>query len=823
MQRKLRTLLILSVIMLSSGMFFASLSLSGTLVKIQMENWRQSYGYADIIIHRTEGSPSPFFHLNGALQYRKDMDYIIGEISGFGTYVRPDGGKTGVLLKGMDFDQLQRLTPLVVAEQRGFYPFGGMKAVISTRTAEKYGLKTGDSMKFEINGTMQKFLISAIVRPSGPFTGETETICAVVPGSTLSALYNARGKVDMIYVKLLNPEKKQRYLYLLSQEYKRYRVEEPFTEWEIKKETDRTAAPVIIVTVILSFMCIYIIHTTYKIIILERMPVIGVFRSIGGSRLSTNFLLLLESLFYGFGGGLSGCVFGTGLLYAITAFTGMKGAIQLAPMLDFKIINFLYTIAAALVLAATGSLLPILQAMKLPIKDIILGTFKEKNASSGSGLFLGAALLAISLTLPFCRALKQALAVSTLCMPALLLAVNLLVPHMLNSALKLADRCNIPWVSFQLAVKNLRWNRNARNNISLLIIGLSSFYMISTVNMSQMLEIQNRFGRILSDMTMHMEKTDKAALALISSLPGIKDTLGCFYSERIEVEGKEEPIWHLISVNEKFPAFFKIKSPQGSDVLKTLNTGRNLLLTEALGQRLGVSPGDILVLKLPAVRGSHSYRKYCVTGFFDTIHPGQWSYALISEKNFKEDLPSSFFGQVYIQAQSSPEAVQNLLKTEFAGRKPQIELTKDLKVTAVEANQQLFMILEGYTLLTMITGLYGILNNSVISFLQRKRQLAVYRSVGMSGLQINGMLLTEAVVQGLFGGLLGIAAGVAATWIIVPQILKALSIESALYLSPTPVLHCLAAAAISLLPAVIEPVRQTFKMDLVKAIKCEQE
>ena len=93
----------------------------------------------------------------------------------------------------------------------------------------------------------------------------------------------------------------------------------------------------------------------------------------------------------------------------------------------------------------------------------------------------------------------------------------------------------------------------------------------------------------------------------------------------------------------------------------------------------------------------------------------------------------------------------------------------------------------------------------------------------MRGLQINGMLLTEAAVQGLFGGFLGIAAGVAATWIIVPQILSALSIENALYFSPIPVLHCLAAAAISLLPAVIEPVRQTSKLDLVKAIKCEQE
>jgi len=823
MERKLRTLLILSVITLSSAMFFASTSLSGSLVKIQMENWRQSYGYADIIIHPDKSSPSSFFHLNGAMQYLKDMDYVIGEVSGFGTYINHEGSETGVRLKGMDFDQLQKLTPLTVAEENGLYPFAGMKAVISTRTAEKFRLKTGDYLKLEINGNMHRFNISAIVRPAGPFIGEADAICAVVPRSTLSSLYNVRGKADMIYIKLSNAEKKQRYLYLLSQDYKRYTVEEPFTEWELKKETDRTATPVIIVTVILSFMCVYIIHTTYKIIILERMPVIGTFRSIGGSRLSTNCILLLESLFYGLLGGLSGCILGIGLLYAITALSGITPSGQLTAVLNFKTENLLYTLAAALFLAATGSILPIIQAMKLSIKDIIFGSLKEKNTMSSSGLLLGSGLLAISLALPFAIEYKQALAIYTLCIPALLLAVNLLIPHILDKTLSLMDKCLFPGISVRLAIKNLRRNRNARSNVSLLIIGLSSLYMISIINTSQVQEIDQRFSRTLFDLTMSMEKTDKATLALISSLDGIEETLGSYYTRRTQVEGKEDPIWHILSVNEKFPSFFKIKSSQGSDVLNTLNSGRSIILTEALRERLGVRLGDTLTLKFPAARGSHLYREYLITGFFDTIHQGEWSYALISEKNFREDVRSNFYGKIYIKAKSSPEAVLNMLKTQFAGKKPQIELAENLKAVAVEANAQLFMILQGYTILTMITGLYGILNNSVIGFLQRKRQLAIYRSAGMSRRQLNGMIITEAVIQGVTGCILGIAAGIAATWLIVPQIIKALSIESSLYFSQAPVLYCLAAAAISLLPAIIEPVRQSSRLDLVKAIKCEQE
>ena len=803
-------------------MYFASSSLSGTLVKMQMDSWRQSFGYADIIIHRSSDSPSPYFYTNGAEQFRYDMEYIIGEISGYASCIRSDGSKTGVRLKGIDIGDLQRLTPFTAAEEQCLYPFKGLKAVISTDAADKLGLSVGDKITLEIGGLRHSFKICAIVHPSGPFLDESKSICAVIPMGVLNSFYNVRGKVDMIYLKLKDTAKKQRYLYLLSREYARYTVEEPFTQWEIKRETDRTAAPVIIVTVILSFMCIYIIYTTYRIIIFERLPVIGVFRSTGATKAATVTVLFVESLLYGLLGGLPGCCLGVGLLAAMSYLTGAAAAGMPSAVIHFTGLQLASTLGIALSLAAVGSFAPIVQSIRLSIRALVLGFGREKAGYSGISLAVGVIVLLLSLAAPFLVPVKQALAADTACVLGVLLAVGLLLPRCMDGLLNLADGRSLPLPCGigVLAVKNLKGNRTAQNNISMLVIGLSSFYMISTLNYSQIGEISGRFDRNLFDMTMEMEKADRATLSLISKTEGIKDVLGCYYTGRTELDGYEDPIWHILSVNDKFTSFFDIRL-SSRDLLEHLDKSRRILLTFALKERLNVEAGDFITLKLPAGNGGFVHRRYEIAGFFGTILQGQWSYALIPEKYFKLDIRSHYYGEIYIKAGRTPEKMMDNLKSAFASRKPVVVLTEDAKKNALRDSRQLFAILQGFTLLTILTGSCGILNNFIIGFLQRKNQIAIIRSVGMSRKHLYGMIFYEALIQGTAGSILGVAAGICTTWIIVPRIIKALNIESSLHFSPGIIFHCFAVGIISVLLASVEPVLRSARLDIVSAVKYE--
>lgn len=62
-------------------------------------------------------------------------------------------------------------------------------------------------------------------------------------------------------------------------------------------------------------MSVFIIFSSYKVITLDRLPVIGTFRSIGATRKTVSRILLLESLLYGCAGGLLGIPPGILVLY----------------------------------------------------------------------------------------------------------------------------------------------------------------------------------------------------------------------------------------------------------------------------------------------------------------------------------------------------------------------------------------------------------------------------------------------------------------------------------------------------------------------------
>ncbi len=860
LERRLRTSLIISAIMISSAMFFASISISDTLVKIQMTAFRQSYGYTDIIIRSGEGSPSRFLYMNKAEKYRKDTKYIIGEMSGYATYITDNRDETktdaeqsgwnagkseevGTVLRGIDITELQKITPYTLEAEKNLYPFKGMKTVISSDTAEKYNLACGSTMLLEINGVKHRFIVCGIFNPTGALAEPGGSFCTILPLKTLNSLYNARGRVGLVYIKLADSVKLERMIFLLSRDYSRYTVREPFTEWEIKRQTDRIATPVIIVTVILSFMCIYIIHTTFKIIVLERLPVIGTFRSIGAGKLTTDLILIMESLIYGIIGGITGCCFGTGLLYCITILPDPAAASCVGIELEITPSQLAATLAIAILLAVAGSVVSIIKTVRMSIKDIIFGMNEKTGFHTIRNAVLGLVLLCLSLMVPVFAPPKSALVIDTACIVAMLLAGSLLIPLVMDCLLKFVQICcaSLPGNTLPLAVRMLRQSRIAYSGISMLMIGISSLYMISTLNWSQIKDSSVIFDRNMYDMTMTLPYADKTTLKLISETDGVEGVLGNYYTGPVRMEGYDEPIYHIQGVNPlEFPFFQELKTDSDmGELLTSLDKGRNIMVSNMLKLRLNVKAGDSIVLKFASGNGVVARRTYKIIGFFDTMIKGKWSYALISEKNFKMDVQERFYGPIYIKSVNDKDrsgniydtgkvsyadkviTVMNNLKAAFSKRQPDIELKEEARKADQKSSSQLFFMLQGFTVITLMTGTFGILNNLIIGFMQRRRQLAMLRSCGMSRGQLRRMIAAEAVIQGMIGSVSGILTGLGTTWIIVPRIIQALNIESSIYFSPGIIALCFITGIVTYIPASAGIMFKASRLDIISAIKLE--
>ncbi len=822
LEKKTYTLLILLSIVVSSAMFFASITISKTLVKIQTDQWRSTYGYSDIIVTADKSSPTQFFYMDGVEKYGKNMEYFIGVITGYATYNSKENEKVGIKLLGADIDELQKLTPISYIKGSDNTNFKGKRIIISRDASVKYGLSIGDTMVLILNGIKHNFIVSGIAYKSGPFSNEGKIINAVVPKEQLCSIYDARGKVDTIYIKLNNPMAKPMIKYKLSLEYEKFVVKEPFNEREVKRQSDSIATPILIVTVLLSFMTIYIIYSTFKIITFERMSAIGTFRSIGARKATTDFILLLESLSYGIIGGAIGCLAGVGVLN-ITAKLLIRRDFRTINNIEFNYTDLFITFLLAISLSLISSIIPIIKVSSIPIKEIVLNNVQGKHGNSVISFIVGIFLFGLAICFSYLVPGNIGLWIHIICILMSFMSFVLLVPFFVTKFIIALEKVYSYVFGNEgiIAAKNVRDNKNFINNVSLLVIGVSFLFIVTTVNLSQINGISFYFNRYSYDIVMNMSNANKNILNLIADTDGVKDISGSLSYNGAQVIGKDNNIWLIQGVDsKKFFDFYDIDTRENKQLLiDELDKDRNILLTNTLRNKLDVKKGEVITLRFFLQNGYKCERNYKIIGFFEDILQGGGSYALISHKNFKQDIGGNYYNPIYIKASGNIDDTVKQLNTLFARQKPVLNTVNEIEKDAMDSSQQTFVILIAFSIITMVIGVFGVLNNLIISFIQRKRVLAMYRSIGMSKVQIVKMTFIEALTGGIIGGLLGILLGAMNLSLIIPNIMESLNIFSHIYYSWPIIVFCMISGVIITVVTSIVPAIWLAKLNIVESIK----
>jgi putative ABC transport system permease protein len=113
------------------------------------------------------------------------------------------------------------------------------------------------------------------------------------------------------------------------------------------------------------------------------------------------------------------------------------------------------------------------------------------------------------------------------------------------------------------------------------------------------------------------------------------------------------------------------------------------------------------------------------------------------------------------------ELVQRLLSRRHRGQDV-YELIVPLKLMEQsEAQQRIFNIVMGLIAgISLLVGGIGIMNIMLASVLERTKEIAIRLAVGASPRDIHRLFVMEACLISLLGGVLGIAAGFAVSWIV---------------------------------------------------------
>ncbi|MDF2530855.1 MAG: hypothetical protein K0Q65_436 [Clostridia bacterium] len=819
-EKKFRTFLIIFSIMMSSALFFASFSMSGTVEQMVIDRIKKSTGSAEIMIYPGPKSPSPYVNDRAAMKIKDQADYIIEMIQGSALYKISETEDLNVNLNGYEYDELQMMNPITFKEESNVESFSGRRIIISSNMAEKYKLELNSTLELKIAGLKQRFTIVGIANPTGLFTEDGRTSTAVIPKETLENLYNMKGQATTVYIKPKDISQKQPLMEQLEQLYKRDKTAEVIPMEDIRRQSSTFTIPFMMMVVLVMSISIFIIYTSFKVITTEMLPVIGTFRSIGATRKMTDFVLITQSVVYGIIGGALGCALGVGVLYVMArTLLGPEGiASGFEVKMNISAFNFILSFGVALILAIFSSWVPIVKVSKIPVKEIVLNQIekmhKKKHWKPIVGLIMAVSVLIIPRFIPR----NMAMMVNALCMILSGVAVSFLTPELTKGFARFFEKAYLYIFGNEgvLAAQNLRENKNMLNNISLLAMGISAILMINTISYSVFKEVANAYKDMNYDIEVNIGGADRQVLSTIGRIEGVQDVYGGYSIYNIELGNGKDRIMMLAGVDStKFNSYNDIGilgNPQQE--IEELDRGRNIIITTALKYKLGLDIGDYITFNMKTGK-----RDYKITGLCETInYNGQ--AAFISDKYFKKDMEARYYTDVLVKSEGNIDQTVDHIKERFRDRGIRLITVAEMEKSNNDSNAALFSIFKGFSIMTMVIGIFGILNNFAISFMERKRVLAVLRSVGMSKGQSIKMIMIEALTGGFIGGAVGIIMGVMMISII-PYLLKTIDLPIDMTYDPVLLINGLLGGIIVSLIASISPALKSSKLNIIEAVKYE--
>jgi len=815
-EKKFRTFLIVLSIALASGLFFASKSLSITMAKMYGELIKTHIGTSDIVIYKNNKSPPGLISDYKLRQFKDRLVYAVGILYGNGVYEKTRNNSIKLGIRAFDYDDMMVFNPPVFSETDNLLPFSGRKIIVSKVFAKNNNLKCKDSINIEINNNKYRFKIVAIAEAKGLFKEDGESAQVIIPHDKLGELYGVRNKSSNIFIKINAGENLQQIIKDISGIYNRYTVQESLSKDELIAYLNQVTIPFLLMTIMIFFISSFIIYSSFKVITFERLPVIGTFRSIGATKARTDMILTVESVIYGIIGGIVGIFLGFIILWIMTyimSYDSWTGT-RLEVAIDFSSGDLIASLIIAVILTIVSSLVPIIKVSKLPIKDIVLNTVDQSKKTASSKPIIGFIFICISLIIPQIDFKQISLLINVVCIVLMSFGVVMLTPMIVSltiPSLSLLMRSIFGNIG-EIAVKNLKDNKSVLNNIILLSIGLSGIIMINTVSYSVGKEVLNFYQNAKFDIYMWIDQSNRTTETILRSVPGVKDSTGVYAVRNLEIVNLKNRIEEIEGINEKVRSYWNLSITKSS--MKELYEGRNIIISNILKKKLKVNKYDELVLKTPS--GEKSYR---IIDFISTVR-SNGQYGVISDKYFKIDMRNKFYENVLIRTNINPDEVLKSINKKFARRNIWGMTIENMKENNRKSNDQMFSILKGFSLLTMLIGIFGIMNNFIISFMERKRHLAIMRSVGMSKDQIIRMVTIESIAGGFTGGTVGMIAGFFFILIII-SVMNAINLSIPMHYSPMQFVASLISGIIISLIASISPLIKSSKLQIIEAIKYE--
>ena len=812
-EKKMRTAVMLLSILLSSSLLFVSFSIGASYESAQRKMARGMAGNAAVSVSAKDGAV-----YTDDIPDLTSIDAKAGLLKGTALY-HEDGYYETVDLAAADLTELEQINPPRLADGSEIKDFFGSQVILPDRFTSKYNIKKGDTISLQINGKTTKLRVAEVAAYDTVFLRHTRGVTALLPYSTLADILGYTGGYREILIKpadgisaaVLKNELEQ----AIPDET--YQITETINEAQITADARQKTMPFFLISFFSLTMSIFIIYSSYKVITLDRLPVIGTFRSIGAAQKTVTGILMMESGLYGCIGGMLGIP--VGILVLKFILQGMGDSLSQGIEIPVVITPFciLFSFAIAVLVSLLSAWLPIHRASRLPVKEVVLGIVEEKQvpgyltAAAGIVLFLASALLPRAATGNMLYilggfSLLGMIAATILLVPQLTHVLSFILEHVYGTFLGNEGK---------LAARNMRGNKNITQNITLLFISISAVIAITVVGDFVTTYVSDVFNgaELQGFADGHMEPE---FVEQVKELDGVEKVLPVHvFDNQIQAGGTTFSRLEATDNLDRYNSMFALHYTDTEERSQALSSFRNeehvILLSENYMEENGISPGDTLTLS-----NGTDQSPYRVAGSFKSRATD--NQAVIPSACAVSDFGARAYGFLAYTA-LDPDAVMVQIRSMF-GETPNWSRTVDeFNKDALSTVGTFLQPMHSMTYFILLLAAVGIINNLLINYIQKRRTTAMYKSVGLSNRQNIKMTLAEGFTSGLIGSVTAVLVSymeIQTIFLVAgPKISMAPELTAETFL-----LSGAMGIVITLIGSVV-PIFKSRRMKLVEEIKCE--
>ncbi|MEM2978166.1 MAG: FtsX-like permease family protein [Candidatus Hadarchaeales archaeon] len=784
-RRKARNLLTALAVAVSVSLFIG-VNLATESASQAFEDYlERGWGETDLIV--TYGSPSPFGQDN--LSLLENVEGIEGVARALSLAAFMEGNPGGVMeARGVDPSEYYYLGLLEAISGEG--KLGGENVVITRALAENYGLRAGDWFTASLvrseaeNGELHSFRVSGIYDPKERV--EFNQRYFFVSLEELQRLSGREGKLSSLWIKLQRFEDTTRVRDRLKELFgPEFEVHAPKIEAVevMRRQTASFRQGLDAMVVVSLVVCLFLVFNTMFINVRERISEIGILRSVGSSGPQVFSVFFTESFLLGAAGVslgiLLGLLLGRGFLLLFLGVEGMGGGLSftLSPTV------LLQGALAGMMAVLGGAFYPSLAACRVTVDQALRPEMRREEVKRGRLLLAGSFLflLGSSLQLGWLPSPTPGLDFFIMAVGAIILAALLLS----FSSSKLSGVGGVG----RLVSRNLG-RKVMRTAVCFGIVGMSLSFVVMLGGLKTGIRgameesVRESLG---ADLILISERNLPLGFAdNLRAMEGVREVVptSIVYPGTRCLEPSARSIGIFVVDPETLPRVIRQEfvDPPGlspDEAYRQLSEDpRTLILPKHLAEELGVRAGENLTLEtwrlteMGTIPGKENFR---VVGIFTgAVLEHVW----IGSHPLSESAVASFLTQdeyfypawgrgrawgflVEVEEGFDPSEVRERVDREYpdCGFSSHSITHQEILDYARESIDRVFYILFAVLYFSVLIGAIAIAVVMLMNVTERRREIGILRSQGMSGLQVLLMFLEEAVVVGLVGLGIGLVCG----------------------------------------------------------------